>query len=92
MAENGNPDYLAEPAEEKDMRQLEGKVSRVETAQMDGNTYFFFTLEGDNNVYVSSIKNSSLQPMKLINGVNVAIEYYASTEEDIMVVTKVTFQ
>ncbi len=92
MAANGNPDYMAEPVEEVELQELTGKVSRVETAQMDGDTYFFFTLEGENDVYVSSIKNSSLQPMKLANSVTVAIEYYASTEEGIMIVTQVNFK
>ena len=77
---------------EIETRDVQGKVSRVETAEKDGNTYYFFTLESDENVYVSSIGNSSLQPMKLANGANVALTCYDSTEEDIVIVTVISFK
>jgi len=77
---------------EIETRSVNGKVSRVESAEKDGNTYYFFTLESDENVYVSSIGNSSLQPMKLANGANVAITCYDSTEEGIVIVTGIQFR
>ncbi len=73
--------------------ELSGKVSQVQQAQVDGYTYYYFTIEGnDALVFMSSIENSNLQPMKLQVGANVTIEYYESEKEiGIAIVTVITF-
>ena len=67
-----------------------GKVQTLTEAQINGYTYYYFMLENDENIYMSSIENSNLQPLKLIAGAEVEIEHYS--EEDVEFVTSITFK
>lgn len=68
-----------------------GRVLKVTTAEVGGYTNYYFMFEGDEHVYVSSIANSSKQPMLLVNGINIDVEYYDSGEEGIRIVTSIDF-
>lgn len=73
-------------------KNLEGGVSVVTQAQIDGYTYYYFSLDVTPNfVFMSSIENSNQQPLKLVSGANVKIEYYDSKEEGIGIVTEIVF-
>ncbi len=74
---------------------LEGVVSKVEIAEKNGNTNYFFTLVGDKHIYVSSISNSSLQPFKFNKPESelvVVIKCYDSTESGVRIVTDISFK
>ena len=71
--------------------ELTGTVAQVKEAEQGGNTYYFFMLENDEYVYVSSIQNSSLQPFKLTEGASVTINCYDSREQGIRIVTNIKF-
>ncbi|MDR1101361.1 MAG: hypothetical protein LBL34_03290 [Clostridiales bacterium] len=62
----------------------QGIVSEVYSAAVDGNTYFYFSLNGDNNFYVSSIVNNPKQ-VRLKAGSSVKIEYEQGTADSITV-------
>ena len=70
---------------------LKAVVTEVTEAQIGGYTYYYFAMEGSNLVFMSSIQNSNMQPMKLKVGVNVTIEYYESQESSIGIVKTISF-
>lgn len=82
------------PAETpKETVSVSGVVTAVNEAQVDGYTYYYFMLDDDDSIiYISSIENSSVQPLKLANGVEVTIDFYASTEAGIGIVTEISFK
>jgi hypothetical protein len=67
-----------------------GTIAGLYQAQIGGYTYFYFTLEGDENLYMSSILNGNKQVL-LEAGLQVAIEYDASDEVGVLMVTKISF-
>jgi hypothetical protein len=67
-----------------------GVIDFLSTAEIDGNTYFYFTLEEDENLYMSSIKNSSKQVLLTV-GTTVTVEFVSTAEESTMEVTKINF-
>lgn len=69
---------------------VEGTIDTLYQAQIDGYTYYYFTLEGSNILYMSSIANSNRQVLLTI-GTKVHIEYVTSSEEGVYVVTKIQF-
>lgn len=78
---------------EVETQELYGKVTQVQEAQIDGFTYYYFTIEDNTMVFMSSIENSNMQPMKLQVGNNVIFKYYESTTEDgIGIVTAIEFE
>ena len=83
-------DTSSNVSEENETIKTSGKVQIISEAQISGNTYYYFILENDENIYMSSIENSNLQPLKLVEGVNVDIEYYS--EEDVKIVTSIIFK
>lgn len=42
-------------------------------------------------MFMSSIENSNMQPMKLVNGANVTIKYHESKESEIGIVKEISF-
>ena len=60
------------PIEEKT---LTGLVTSVYEVTLDGNTMFIFYLEGNDELFISTISNSYEQPAKLIPSANVTITY-----------------
>ena len=74
-------------------KNIEGIIKEVREAEVDGNTQYYFTLEDAGDiVFMSTIKNSNLQPMKLVVGNNVTIRYRESEETGIAIVTKISFE
>lgn len=68
----------------------EGKIQKMYQAEVDGCTYYYFIIEGDTGLYMSSIKNSNKQ-VTLKNGDEILIEYKSSSEEGVYSITKITF-
>ena len=75
----------------KETAEIIGSVSRVETAQINGYTYYYFKLDNNNTTFISSIENSNNQPLNLIDNAIVKISYYISDEPDIAIVTNINF-
>ena len=75
----------------KETAEIIGTVSRVETAQINGYTYYYFKLDNNNTTFISSIENSNNQPLNLIDNAIVKISYYISDEPDIAIVTSINF-
>ncbi len=89
-------DDVTNSAQEENQAQHEtetitGKVSEIKEAQIGGYTYYYFTLENDDTIYMSSIQNSNLQPLKLVSGADVTVEYYDSHEAGMAIVVAIGF-
>ena len=67
-----------------------GNIQNLYQAQLDGCTYYYFTLEGSTDLYMSSIKNSNKQVMLKV-GTKVSIEYSKTSEEGVYKVSKIHF-
>lgn len=72
------------------IEKIEGKIEELYDAQIDGCTFYYFTIEGSDNLYMSSIKNSNKQVMLKV-GTKVSIEYVESSEKGIYIVQKISF-
>lgn len=66
-----------------------GVVSNINTAIIDGYTYYYISFEEDSNIYMSTITNSNLQVLLKV-GDNVEINFFDSSEENVKTVTKIT--
>ena len=69
-----------------------GIVKELTEAQINGYTYYYFILENDEKMYMSSIVNSNWQPLKLKIGVKVEVDSYADTQNNVQIVTKIDIQ
>lgn len=71
-----------------------GVVTQVAQAEIGGYSYYYFMVDGmENVVFQSSIQNSNLQPLKLVEGARVTITYYDSqAESGVGIVTKIQFK
>lgn len=78
------------PKEEHDVVETTGVVSEVTEAQIEGYTFYYFTIEGSESIFMSSIENSNLQPLKLKAGTEVTVMSY--TEKDVEIVTEITIK
>ena len=68
----------------------EGNIQNLYKAEIDGCTFYYFILEGSENLYMSSIKNSNKQVL-LKEGTLVSVQYTESSEEGIFIVEKIQF-
>ena len=69
-----------------------GTITELYQATQNGTTQFFFVLEGDENLYISSISNNSRQ-VQMSVGSNVSIDYYMSPNEELVgIVSKIEIQ
>ncbi len=84
-AEHGEPLH-----EEYNTKMTNGVVSEVTEAQIEGYTFYYFTIEGSESIFMSSIENSNLQPLKLKIGTEVTIMSY--TKKDVEIVTEITIK
>ena len=93
-SEGGNGESNDKPAqdENREYKELSGVVTSVNEAQIGGYTYYYFMLEGETTIFMSSIENSNMQPVKLAEGANVTVKYYESKEEGISIVTVISFK
>ncbi len=76
--------------EQTETLKKEGAIENLYQAQLDGCTFYYFTIEGSTDLYMSSIKNSNKQVL-LITGMKVSIEYVNSSEEGVCIVQKIQF-
>ncbi len=76
--------------EVKEISKTEGNIQELYQAEIDGCTFYYFTIEGDSNLYMSSIKNSNRQVL-MEQGTKVNLEYVASSENGIFIVQKIEF-
>lgn len=76
--------------EQADVKLANGIISEIYQAEIDGYTYFYFKLEHDENIYMSSITNSNKQVFLSV-GTKVKIEYVLSAEDGVYTVTKIEF-
>lgn len=67
-----------------------GEISSLYTAEIEGYTYFYFTLIGSSDLYMSSIENSNKQVL-LVVGTEVNIEYVETSEDNVYVVKSIGF-
>jgi len=67
---------------------ITGTVENVFTAEIEGYTYFYFTLAEKEGLFMSSILNSNKQVL-LQTGSKVTIEYTESSENGVYLVTKI---
>lgn len=74
--------------EEEEILTKEGSIKEIYQAEIDGCTYYYFVIEGDTNLYMSSIKNSNKQ-VTLKAGDKISVEYKTSSEEGIYLVTQI---
>lgn len=78
------------PEVEHEVKKTTGKVSEVTEAQIEGYTFYYFTIEESESIFMSSIKNSNLQPLKLKVGTEVSVMSY--TEKEVEIVTEITIK
>jgi len=78
------------PTEKEEILTKEGIIQNIYQAEIDGCTYYYFIIEGNTDLYMSSIKNSNKQVI-LKTGDKISIEYKKSSEEGIYLVTKIKF-
>lgn len=64
---------------------VEGKVVSLSSAVVNGNTYYYFMIEGDENIYIASIQSNNYLPLMQI-GDTVSFEYdsHSSSVENIV--------
>ena len=67
-----------------------GTITFLVTAEIDGDTYFYFTLAEDSNLYMSSIKNSNRQVLLQIPPTP-TLPPAPTAEENTQEVVKITF-
>lgn len=68
----------------------EGTIQSLYQAEIDGCTFYYFTIDDTNNLYMSSIKNGNKQVLLTV-GTKVSVEYVTSSEESIFIVQKIQF-
>lgn len=77
---------------ETETKSTTGTITELYQVTQNGTTQFFFVLEGDNNLYISSISNNSRQ-VQMSVGSNVSIEYHMSpNEEFVCIVSKIEIE
>ena len=89
LAKMNREDIVPEVAQFKTQPKT-GVISNIFEAQIDGYTYYYFILEGEDGIYVSSITNGHRQ-VTLQSGTEVTIEYYPAEETSVFMVTNIQF-
>lgn len=74
----------------KETLKVEGTISNMYNAQIDGYTYFYFKLDGSDDLYMSSIENGNKQ-VTLTVGKHVQLEYVETSEKGVYIVNKIDF-
>lgn len=78
-------------SEEKEETLKEGKIVELYQAIKSGNTNYFFRLEGDEMLYVSSIEINSKQ-VKMKIGDTVEVTYSSAEEEGVGIIKRITIK
>ncbi len=76
--------------EEKELITTTGVIEFIDTAELDGYTYFYFTFTGNDNLYMSSIQNSNRQVLLTVGSI-VTIEYMEYSEKGVYIVKTINF-
>lgn len=79
-----------EELEKEEKLEASGLIKELYQAQIDGCTFYYFKIEGSNNLYMSSIKNSNKQVL-LKEGTKVTIQYIEASEDGVFLVQKIQF-
>lgn len=90
LPEDSEMPDISDKVNDSEVLKTEGAINNLYEAQIDGCTYYYFTIVGNNNLYMSSIKNSNKQVL-LKEGTKITIEYTASSEEGVFLVKKIQF-
>lgn len=69
---------------------VDGTVTEAKEAQMDGYTWYYFRVDSSDLMMMSSIENSYLQPLSLVEGASVSLTY--SEVDGIGMVKEITFK
>ncbi|MDO5556911.1 MAG: hypothetical protein Q4G05_01520 [Clostridia bacterium] len=75
---------------QKEILTKTGKIESIYPIELEGFTYYYFTLKNDDNLYMSSIKNNNKQVF-LAKDVEVSIEYTESKIKGECLVNKIKF-
>lgn len=70
--------------------EAEGKINNLYQVQVEGTTYYYFTIDDKSDLYMSSIKNSNKQVF-LKEGTSIAIKYQKTSEEGVFIVKEIKF-
>lgn len=82
--------YKAEVGLKATENKIEGKITFMDKADIEGTTSFYFIIEGDSNLYMSSIENSKKQITYKV-GDTVTINFTEYSKEDgVRFVTQIT--
>lgn len=92
FGEEAGTEAVTEETPDVETKTASGSITELYQATQNGTTQFFFVLEGDDNLYISSISNNSRQVQMAI-GSNVSIEYHMSANEELVgIVSKIKIQ
>ncbi len=83
---DGNTEQETKTEPEKE--EITGTIEAIYSAEIDGNTYFYYKLEDDTKLYKSSIKNGSIQVSLKVGDV-ITLTSKESSEEGVLIVSKV---
>ncbi len=83
LADNGLISDTETEVTPSDQEEVTGAIAEIRTAVMDGNSYYFFRLEGDETFYAVSAADSPLAVI-LNTGDQVTITYTAGTGSSIL--------
>lgn len=80
--------FNEEQDSEKVTYRTSGTLSYLSQVTIDGTTYYCFYLEGDNNLYVSSIK-INFQQIRMAISDTISIEFQPTDDESVFLVTSI---
>ena len=83
LADNGLISSTETEVTPSDQEEVTGAIAEIRTAVMDGNSYYFFRLEGDDTFYAVSAADSPLAVI-LNTGDQVTITYTAGAGSSIL--------
>lgn len=91
--ENDESSYIQDKEDDintevKKIVNTKGSIAQIYEVIRDGNTTYIFLLEGDSNLYVSSI-NNNINQVKMKEGTKVNISYNDSHDEEVKIVSEI---
>jgi len=75
---------------QEEFLEISGIIEAIYRAEIDGNTFFYYVIEGNDSLFESSIKNGSKQ-ITLKEGDEVMIQYSECSEQGIYSVSRINF-
>lgn len=74
----------------KEIQTISGNITELYSAEIDGNTYYYFKLDNSDNLYMSSIKNNNKQVLLKV-GTKVSTQYITTSEKGVCLVQNIEF-